>query len=178
MIVLTTPGGFVSGAKLADKHLEKNLVEAGLIPGYPLTSLTSFDELWALHALSHTKADAPVVGAKKPLIYLGVRLPDGNPNSTRPAPMRVREIRRVWPELSKPYWYLTGHLDDVNKDFWYLNRKKVAAYFMRVVVFISNARGEGYVQFVPQGPGEFEPESDDLRWATCPSKIPPRVKVT
>ena len=178
MTVLKIPDGFVPGAKLADARLEKTLFEAGFTPGFPVASLIDFDELWAIHALSFTEADG-AHRSNKPLMQLGVRLPDGSDGgNTRAAPMRVRSIHRSWEVLRPEYWYITGHLETAEQEpRWYLDRKAVAIYHMKVFVTIGRIRNEGYVQFIPEGPSAFIAQSDDLRWASCPSKTPPRVEL-
>lgn len=171
MIARPIQKGFAPGATL-QKHVANELVRAGFEPGYPVASLEGFDPLWALHAMTDNENPRPIV-------RLSARLPnETEATDLRPVPVGLEEVARKWRSgAGEPsHWYLRGHLEYGPKR-WFLNRKAVNGCVVKVFFPIPR-RDPGYIQFIPIGiNGQFPPDSDEIRWANCPSPLPPRIQL-
>jgi hypothetical protein len=162
---------FAPGAAL-HMNVASELICAGFEPGYPVARLMEFDPLWALHALTDTESERPIV-------HLGARLPNKTQSGDlRAVPIGLEAVIRKWRDGPRipPHWYLRGRLE-YGPERWFINRKAVDGCNVRVFLPVRR-RDPGYIQFIPIGVnGQFAPDSDELRWASCPSPLPPRVKL-
>jgi hypothetical protein len=169
MTALSVPQGFTAGGAVP-KGMERRLLHAGFVPGYPLCALAHFDFLQLIHVLS-----GGVAIANLPLMPLMTLVPTASDKTDiRAMPMRLEEVRRIWQSESiivgGEYWLLRGYLDAPTGTRWYLNRLRVARYVMRAFLNTIN----GYVQFVPEGSSpKLGPICEGLPWASASSRIPP-----
>jgi hypothetical protein len=171
------PDGFAPDALLS--RLEsRRLKELGFKPGYRICALAmdtavEFDLFWLITTITSPETE---IGAwrnyDKPKLPFWVIAPDGVGSSDRvPATMRIDDIGRRWVTPQASYWHLSGWLawDGV----WRIGRKTVQDCPMRVAIHGS----EGYVQFTPRfRDGHQQPESDEFRWESRLSHMPPTKK--
>jgi hypothetical protein len=167
MTPMKVPQSFEPGAP-ADTYAEHLLGRIGFEPGYPLFAVFQLELMDVLHILTAS----PLGEAGSPLLRMSIHTPEeSGETGTLLTPMRVEEVRRVWP-LGENQWYLKGRLEGTSNPGWRIGRRTVQQYNMQVSV---SADGKsGYAQFVPIGIAlNFPTQCEGFCWADASSHIPP-----